>query len=61
MVVSFTSCTNKGYDLQFNDDLMTTNWTATVTNIPGTATITSATDLGGASLTSRFYRVRLLP
>jgi hypothetical protein len=62
IVISFTSCTNKFYDLQFNDDLITTNWIATVTNIPGTATITSATDLGGAlSLSNRFYRVRLLP
>lgn len=61
VVVSFTSCTNKLYDLQFSDDLMTTNWTATVTNIPGTATITSATDPGAVSLTNRFYRVRLLP
>jgi hypothetical protein len=61
IVVSFTSCTNKVYDLQFNDDLTTTNWGPIVTNIPGTATITSATDLGGASLTNRLYRVRLLP
>jgi hypothetical protein len=61
IVVSFTSCTNKLYELEFNDDMMTTNWAATVTSIPGTATITSATDLGAASLTNRFYRVRLLP
>ena len=28
VVVSFTSCTNKFYDLQFNVDLTTTNWNA---------------------------------
>jgi PKD repeat protein len=61
VVVSFTSSTNKLYDLQFNDDLTLSNWNAAVTNVPGTGTITSATDLGAASLTNRFYRVRLVP
>ncbi|HUJ10450.1 MAG TPA: protease pro-enzyme activation domain-containing protein [Verrucomicrobiae bacterium] len=60
-VVSFASSTNKLYDLQFNDDLTTTNWATAVSNIPGTATITSATDPGAASITNRFYRIRLLP
>jgi uncharacterized repeat protein (TIGR01451 family) len=62
VIVSFTTCcTNKLYDLQFNVDLTTSNWSAVVTNIPGTGGITSATDPGAASFTDRFYRVRLVP
>lgn len=61
VVISFTSGTNRLYDLQFNDDLTTSNWSAVVTNVPGTGTITSATDLGAITLTNRFYRVRQLP
>jgi len=61
IVVSFTSSANKLYDLQFNDDLTITNWNAVVANISGNGTIASATDLGAASLTNRFYRVRLVP
>jgi hypothetical protein len=60
VVVSFTS-TNRFYDLQFLDDLTTTNWSAVVSNIPGTGTITTAADVGAAGLTNRFYRIKLLP
>ena len=61
VVVSFTSATNKLYDLEFNVDLTTSNWTTVVTNIPGTDTIVPVAEPGAASLTNRFYRVRLLP
>ena len=61
VVVSFTSNTNRFYDLQFNDDLTISNWNVVVTNVPGTGTITSATDTGAAGLPNRFYRVRLVP
>ncbi len=61
IVISFTTCSNKVYDAQYNDDLTTSNWNGFVTNIPGTGAIVSTNDPGAASLTNRFYRVRLVP
>ena len=59
VVVSFTTCSNKLYELEANDDLTTANWSAVVTNIPGTGSIVST--MGGviANLSNRYYRVRL--
>ncbi|HXI84031.1 MAG TPA: hypothetical protein VNL17_08080 [Verrucomicrobiae bacterium] len=61
IVISFTTCSNKTYDAQYNDDLTTSNWSGVATNIPGTGAIVSTNDPGAASLTNRFYRVRLVP
>ena len=61
IVISFTTCSNKVYDAQYNDDLTLPNWLGFVTNIPGTGAIVSTNDPGAASLTNRFYRIRLVP
>jgi hypothetical protein len=60
VVINFTTSSNKFYDVQYNVDLALTNWSAVVTNVAGTGGIEQATDPGAASLTNRFYRVRLL-
>jgi hypothetical protein len=61
VVINFTTSSNKFYDVQYNDNLTLTNWSAVVTNVAGSGGIEQATDAGAASLTNRFYRVRLLP
>jgi hypothetical protein len=61
IVISFTTSSNRAYDAQYNDDLTISNWSAVVTNIPGTGAIVSTNDPGAASLTNRFYRIRLVP
>lgn len=61
VVVSFTTSSNKLYDLQFSVDLTVANWSAVVTNIPGTGNIVSTNDIGVANQPPRFYRVRLVP
>ena len=61
IVISFTTCSNKFYDAQYNDDLTTSNWSGVATNIPGTGGIVSTNDPGAASLTNRFYRIHLVP
>jgi hypothetical protein len=60
IVVKFTVCSNRFYELQFNDDLTTANRTTLITNIPGTGGIVSVTDSGAVELANRFYRVKLL-
>ena len=61
VVISFTTSSNRFYDLQDDDDLMTSNWFGIVTNIAGTGSIVSTNDVGAANFTNRFYRVRLVP
>jgi len=61
VVISFTTSSNKLYDVQYNVDSTMPNWSAVVTNVAGTGGIVQATDPGAASLTNRFYRVRLAP
>ena len=60
-VVSFTSAIRKKYNLERTDDMVPTNWIVAVSNLSGTGSIIPATDVGSATLTQRFYRVRLLP
>jgi len=58
VVVSFTSVTNRTYDLQDTDSFNPTNWNPVVTGIAGDGTISSGTDSGAAGISDRFYRVR---
>jgi hypothetical protein len=60
-VISFTTVGGKSYDLQRSDDITSGIWTMVATNIAGTGGIVQATDVGGASLPDRHYRVRLSP
>jgi hypothetical protein len=56
--VSFTSVSRKYYYLD-RCDFIGGAWTNIVDNIPGNNSIQQGTDLGGASRTTAFYRVRL--
>ena len=60
-VVSFTSATNKLYRVERTDDLVIGIWTTITNNVLGTGSAIQITDAGAASVTNRFYRVRLLP
>jgi serine protease AprX len=60
-LISFTSVTNKLYNLQWAFELSATNWDNIVTNIPGTGVIVTVADPDNSISTQRFYRVQLLP
>jgi len=57
--VSFTTCTNGPYAVEYETDLVTGSWTA-LTNATATANIMTITDSGAALLPERFYRVNLV-
>jgi hypothetical protein len=59
-LISFTTCTNKSYELQSNADV-SVNWSNIVAGIPGTGGIVTVPDPGATNLTNRFYRVQLTP
>ncbi len=61
VVVSFTSVAGKLYRFESAENLVTNVWTTVTNNVHGTGAIVPVTDLGAASLTNRFYRVRLVP
>jgi glucose/arabinose dehydrogenase len=60
-VVNFTSATNKLYQLQRSDDLMSNSWTTVTNNVTGTGGIIPLIDVDVVGITQRFYRVHLLP
>jgi len=60
-VVSFTSATNKLYQLERSNDLTSNSWTVVTNNVTGTGGVIPLIDVGAASVTNRFYRVRLRP
>jgi hypothetical protein len=60
-VVSFTTVTNKLYNLQRADAFTATNWSNIVTNIPGTGAPLTITDPDTNISTQRFYRIELVP
>jgi subtilisin-like proprotein convertase family protein len=61
LVITFTSVTGKGYDVERTLDLATPAWGA-FTNVTATGSATTVTDVGGATNTpSYFYRARLAP
>ncbi|HUJ10484.1 MAG TPA: hypothetical protein VL171_10715 [Verrucomicrobiae bacterium] len=59
MTVSFGTVSGKIYSIEYNDDLASTNWMTLSTNVTATGEILSVADPSAASLTQRFYRVRL--
>jgi Bacterial TSP3 repeat len=61
VIISFTTCSNKFYELQFTDNLSTSHWTTIVTDISGTGGGVSVTDPGAVEFTNGFYRVKLRP
>ena len=61
VIITFTSTAGRFYRLEYDDDLTLSGWSTAVDSIAGTGGIVSATHVGGASPTSRFYRLRLLP
>jgi len=61
VIITFTSSAGQFYRLEYADALPLSSWSTAVDSIAGTGGIVSATHLGGAISTSRFYRLRLLP
>jgi len=61
VLVSFTTSSNKFYELQDNDDVATLDWYAVLTDIPGTGGIVTVTVPNAADVPNRFYRVKVLP
>jgi uncharacterized repeat protein (TIGR01451 family) len=60
VLVSFTTAANRNYRLEHTEDFAGAPWTIAVNNIPGTGSVVTAVDVGGAGLPSRFYRVVLV-
>ena len=60
-VIHYDAVANKKYELQFANDLVTSNWTGIATNTALTTGSAQFTDAGGGVFSKRFYRVRLLP
>lgn len=61
IVINYDAVANKRYELQFTEDLLTSNWTGIATNTVLATGSAQFTDAGAASFSNRFYRVRLLP
>ena len=61
LVIHYDAVANKKYELQFTNDLVTSNWTGIVTNTVLATGGAQFTDTGAAVFSKRFYRVRLLP
>lgn len=59
VVLTWTSETGRNYQVQFNTNLATTNWTA-LTNLTATGPFTTVTDADAAA-PARFYRVVVVP
>jgi len=60
LVIDYDAVANKQYELQFTDDLSTSNWVGIATNAILTTGAAQFTAAGAAGLSNRFYRVRLL-
>jgi len=59
VIITFTSTAGQSYRLEYADALTLSGWSTAVDSIAGTGGIVSATHVGGAISTSRFYRLRL--
>jgi hypothetical protein len=58
--ISFTTCSNVPYEVDFNPDLVSGSWTP-MTNLTATSTLTTVIDSGATVLPKRFYRAGVLP
>ena len=58
--LSWTALVNRNYTLQYNGDLVSTNW-ITLTNLTAALPVLTVTDLGAPANTNRFYRLSLNP
>jgi hypothetical protein len=58
--VTWTSIPTQTYQLQFEDSITASNWSAVTPNVSATDTNTSATDTDIGS-NRRFYRVLVVP
>jgi uncharacterized repeat protein (TIGR01451 family) len=61
VAISFSSSAGVSYSVEYTDTLMPASWSSAISAIAGTGSIVTATNSGGASGSSRFYRVRQLP
>lgn len=60
--VWFTTEDGRLYDAEHSADLTVTNiWSVFTNNVPGTGAPVEVVDPGGAAVSNRFYRIRLVP
>jgi len=59
VLVSFTTMNGGTYFVEGKTNLATGTWGNLISNIPGNGTVNTATNLGGATLLERYYRIRL--
>jgi hypothetical protein len=60
MVFTFATATNRQYVLEWTTDLSSGIWTSLPDIISGDGTVQQVRHVGGAGLSQRFYRLRLL-
>jgi hypothetical protein len=53
----FTTSSNGLYDVQMTTDLVFSAWSVIASNIAGTGSTVTYTNVGGATVPKRFYRV----
>jgi len=58
-VLKFTTSSNVLYDVQYRDNLSSGSWSNVATNLAGTGGMQTNNDTGAATLSRRFYRLRL--
>ena len=59
VVLGFSTVSNALYDIQSTTNLASTPWSTIVSNIQGLGVATNYTNIGGASLSHKFYRLRV--
>ena len=61
VALTFDSILGKTYQIEYNDVFPTYSWTALRSPVAGTRSSVQVLDSGGASLTTRLYRVQIVP
>jgi hypothetical protein len=61
VTISFGSVLGMNYRVEYNSDLVSGPWLVLTNDITGTGGVLPIIDPNAASITQRFYRVRLLP
>ena len=57
VVLGFTTVSNGLYDVQSTTNLVSTPWSTVASNIPGAGVAMNYTNIDGASLSQKFYRI----